>query len=220
MELYKFLKKEHFDLLLANGTVRVGTLMNYRSHEQGTMVTDRMEGAKNFSGGFENLTSNDLKQSYTLSTLVEVSDGSTGIGYLDNIVIEEPNYFIFSVSDGYSKQAHEKWFEQQAYDYCYKIIAPNTFFRRITRKLNEIQPVEFIGIFPVRYYNEKAGMDFFDPLEKLPAFTLKDYDEYSEQNEIRAVWRPKTMGAISPIDISYKGLSSYIADQGHFLDAS
>ncbi len=53
-------------------------------------------------------------------------------------------------------------------------------------------------------------MDFFDPLNGYPAFGLKDYDGFSNQKEIRAVWKSVDNQEISPINLNVAGLGRYI----------
>ena len=117
---------------------------------------------------------------------------------------------MFSLSNGYSKSDHDTWLEQQSYDACYKIAAPNHFFRKVTKQINKIRPVKFLGLFEVHYYDEKNGMDFFDPKNSYPAFMLKDYDGFSTQKEIRAVWEPIEKEEIEPIFIKDIKLRSYV----------
>lgn len=211
MELFKYLKSEHFDALSNKGSIRIGTLKNYQSLEHGTMVSDSMEGSKRFTGNYDNVTADQIKGSSALSSLISIGEGG-GIGTLkmNNVVIIEPNYFVFSLSNGYSKSDHETWLEQQSYDACYKIATPNHFFRKVTKQINKIRPVKFLGLFEVHYYDEKNGMDFFDPKNSYPAFMLKDYDGFSTQKEIRAVWEPIEKEEIEPIFIKDIKLRSYV----------
>lgn len=68
---------------------------------------------------------------------------------------------------------------------------------------NSVRPVKFLGLFPVHYYDEHQGMDFFDTRNSYPAFALKNTDGFSEQKEIRAVWAP----IIRDIDITPANLN-------------
>ena len=211
MELFKYLKKRDFEALLESGSIRLGTLKNYQSSEHGTMVSDSMEGAKRFTGNYSNVTADSIKGSHALSSLISIGEGG-GIGSLvmDNVVISEPNYLIFSMSSNYSDSDHKSWLDHESYDSCYKIIAPSTFFRRVTQKLNKLMPVKFLGLFEVHYYDEEIGMDFFDDKNSYPAFMLKNHDGFSTQKEIRAVWEPTTKEDITPINLNEQRLRSYV----------
>ena len=171
-----------------------------------------MEGAKRFTGSYSHLTADEAKKSSALSAFLGLGEGAS-VSYvtMTNNVIIGPNCYIFSMSGGYSPQDHEKWHEQEGYDTCYKIIAPNTFFRRVTRSLNTVRPVKFLGLFQVHYYDEKHGMDYFDPRNSHPAFALKDHDGFSVQKEVRAVWSPLiTTQDIEPINLLIRQLPSYV----------
>ncbi|ENM5891575.1 hypothetical protein E5115_004090 [Vibrio mimicus] len=127
-----------------------------------------------------------------------------------SVTIEEPDFYIFSLAQGYNEEDHKAWYEKQDYDTTYKLIAPNVFFRKITRELNAINPVRFLGLFEVHYYDEQNGMDYLDPKTYFPAFSLKDYDGFSSQKEIRAVWQPIKNDPIFPLNLNVSGLSNYI----------
>jgi hypothetical protein len=211
MELIKYLKKEHFDGLLNTGSIRIGTLKDYKEGEHGEMVADSMEGAKRFSGSYEHLTSESIKDSVALSSIIGIADGGSITNLvMNNITIIEPDFYIFSIANAYNQEDHHSWFKKESYDVAYKILFPKTFFRRITTILNDIKPVKFLGLFDVHYYDEKNGMDFFDPKNSLPAFCLKDHDGFSNQKEIRAVWQPMKNENIHPINLSVRELVNYV----------
>jgi len=209
MSFFKYLKKEHYNLLVESGTVRIGTLKNFQSTEHGSKVRDSMEGSKSFYGSYETLEKEQI-DNQPQNSPIKFNSSSVGSKYvcLNNNVISEPNYYIFSVSAEYKEEDHLSWYKEESYDFSYKIILPNNFFRRITRALNTITPVRFLGIFNVQYYDEKRGVEYFSAKNKLPAFMLKD-EEYLDQNEIRAVWSPKEAN-ISAINVSDNRLKSYI----------
>lgn len=211
MELFKYLKKGHFDALMCSGLIRVGTLRGYQSIEHGSMVSDSMEGAKRFTGKYTNLTADKAKESQALSSVIHIGEGG-GVGTLEftNIVIIERNYFIFSMSSIYSEADHKSWLNHESYNACYRIVDLNNFFRRVTNILNKKRPVRFLGLHEVHYYNEKQGMDFFDPKNSFPAFALKDFDGFSEQKEVRAVWVPISEEDIHPIVLHDTRLRAYV----------
>jgi len=209
MSFFKYLKKEHYDLLVELGIVRIGTLKGYQSTEHGSKVGDPMEGSKSFYGAYETLKQEQI-DNQPQNAPITFSSSDVGSKYvcLNNNVISESNYFIFSVSAGYKEEDHINWNKEESYDFSYKIILPNNFFRKVTRALNEITPVTFLGVFNIQYYDEAKGVEYFSSKNKLPAFMLKD-EEYSDQREVRAVWRPKEVN-ISAINISDERLNSYI----------
>ncbi|CDU01485.1 hypothetical protein VCR3J2_530100 [Vibrio coralliirubri] len=211
MKNIKYIKRNYFDDLINSGSVRIGTLKDYKEGEHGQMVADSMEGSKRYKG-FHNkkLTSEIVKSSQALSSLIRIGDNSSVDFKVGEVLIIEPDYYIFSFAQDYNVSDHENWYEEEGYDAAYSIGFPTTFFKKITNKLNERTSVEFLGLFKVHYYNEKEGMDFFDDLNPLPAFSLKDYDGFSNQSEIRAVWRPLETKEISPVNLNVDGLYRYV----------
>ncbi|MFQ2508130.1 hypothetical protein ACK31R_09795 [Aeromonas caviae] len=201
MKCIKYIEKIHFDNLIKCGSIRIGTLKDYKEGEHGQMVADSMEGAKRFSGYYKHLTSEDIKSSATLSSMFDIGGGITDL-LIENHVIIEPDYYIFSFAQGYSLDDHKEWLDKENYEVAYSIDFPRSFFRKVTRELNKHNAVQFIGLYQVHYYDEKKGMDLFDPRNDYPAFCLKDYDGFSNQKEIRAVWKPLRNEAISPINLN------------------
>lgn len=211
MIFYKYINKRHFDSLLTFGSVRLGTLRGYRDHQAGNMVRDSMEGSKQFSGAYPSIDKDMLKRSTSLSRIIDIDEsGSLGNFSFSDCTIEDPDFFIFSMTNEYSESVHHKWRDEEGYDACYKINFPNTFFKRITQSLRTIVPVEFVGIIKVHYYDEKSGMDWFDKRESLQAYELKDYAGFSDQAEFRAVWRPISDTEIKPEVVCNESLCKYV----------
>lgn len=209
MKYIKYTKKVHSDGLLRCGSIRIGTLKDYKEGGHGEMVADAMEGAKRFSGTYNNISAEKIKSSLPLSSIVNLESGNINLS-INNVTFIEPDYYIFSFAQGYSLHTHEKWHLKNGYDVAYVIELPSTFFKKITKELNKHNAVEFLGLFKVYYYDEKKGMDFFDPLNKLPAYCLKDDDGFSDQDEIRAVWRPINDQSIHPVNLNVASIERYI----------
>ncbi|EOX3942302.1 hypothetical protein ACPHXT_000724 [Vibrio alginolyticus] len=227
MDYIKYVKEIHFDSLIENGSIKIGTLNDYKESEHGQMVTDQMEGVTRFSGLYENITPNTIKSNSVLSRLIGLdreeqvktedpakAEKLPGVPRLNlkvtNYNVISPNYYIFSFSKIYSQEDHQEWDDKQGYNAAYSIVCPNTFFRKITKQLNSITPVKFLGLFEVHYYDENRGMDFFDPLHHQPGFCLKGYDDFSSQKEVRAVWEPLKNIEISPLVLEVVNLGHCI----------
>lgn len=148
------------------------------------------------------MTKQIAEKSSSMSRIISFGEGTT-TEYLSmiNCTLIEPDYFIFSMSSQYSEDEHRKWHKTEGYDACYKINFPEKFFRLITQALNTIVPVRYLGLFQVHYYDEKRGMDWFDPKESFPAFALKDHADFSDQTEMRAVWQPRSTNEIEPMSL-------------------
>ncbi|HHF3092693.1 TPA: hypothetical protein ACPJ00_001567 [Vibrio diabolicus] len=132
MKHIKYTKKEHFDGLITRGSIRIGTLKDYKEGEHGEMVSDSMEGAKRFSGSYKYLTAETLKSSAALSSLISIGQGG-GVSNLEmnNITIIEPDYYIFSFAQGYNLNDHEEWLLKESYEIAYAIDFPSTFFKKL-----------------------------------------------------------------------------------------
>lgn len=209
--MIKYTKNEHFENLLSIGSIRIGTLKDYKEGDHGDMVSDSMEGSKKFSGQYSELTSESIKKSSALSSLISLGDGGSIRNLnMTNITIIEPDFYIFSLAENYFKDDHLMWLQKESYDVAYEIEYSKTFFRRITNELNLQNPVRFLGLFYVHYYDECNGMDFFDSKNGYPAFCLKGSADFSNQKEIRAVWQPIGRGDITPVNLKVKGLGHYV----------
>lgn len=202
MKHIKYTEKIHFDNLIKCGSIRIGTLKDYKEGEHGQMVADSMEGAKRFSGHYRNITSEDIKSSAALSLLINTNGGDIESLTVENYVIIEPDYYIFSFAQGYSLDDHKEWLEKENYEVAYSIDFTRSFFRKVTRELNKHNAVKFMGLYQVHYYDEDKGMDLLDPHNGYPAFCLKDYNGFSNQKEVRAVWAPLRNEAISPVNLN------------------
>ena len=209
--LYKYLSKDNFNKLINDGSIRIGTLHGYKRDEAGKMVKDTMEGSKRFSGSYLTMNKEMAEKSSFMRHRIAFEDGAT-VNYfcVSNCTIMEPDYYIFSMSTQYSEDVHRKWNKEEGYDCCYKINFPKTFFKHVTQALNAIIPVRYLGLHQVHYYNEKRGMDLFDPKESFPAFALKDHAEFADQTEIRAVWQPISTNDIESKILSNRLLGSYV----------
>ncbi len=134
MKNIKFTKKVHFDGLVDSGSIRIGTLKDYKEGEHGEMVSDSMEGAKRFSGSYANATADTIKPSAALSSLINIAQDSVIDLKMENVTFIEPDYYIFSFARGYDLHDHKEWLVKESYDIAYSIDFRKTFFKKITRE--------------------------------------------------------------------------------------
>ncbi|HBC3857032.1 TPA: hypothetical protein KD866_002409 [Vibrio parahaemolyticus] len=227
MDNIKYVKEIHFESLIESGSIKIGTLKDYKESEHGKMVTDPMEGITRFSGSYESISPNTIRSNSALSKVFsfgredqvqteeptkaeELRERITFNLKITDFDVVGPDYYIFSFSKTYNQDDHQEWDRKQGYNAAYSIVCPNTFFRKITKQLNTIMPVKFLGLFEVQYYDENKGMDFFDPRHRYPGFCLKGYDDFSSQKEIRAVWEPLKNVEISPLILEVVSLGHCI----------
>src|SRR5260221_12552061 len=198
MQLYKYCKKIHMDAMLKNGSARIGSLFDWRQQgKYGEMTQDESEGITKSSG---NIIFYDYKNIAALeieSTVRVEGEGANQVRHFTNDRMLSPNVYTFSTSSSYSQDEHQKWFEEEGYDACYRINSARLFFRTLSEKLVS---AEFIGFGPVHYVDATATNQIFDGLFH-PAL-LKRKEVFEMQSEVRALWRHKDSNSkIEPLQI-------------------
>jgi hypothetical protein len=201
MEIFKYCKLPHMQAMQERGSVRIGSLYDYRDTEaHGHMVSDAGEGKKQMSGVIRCLTPENLPKYPGLNGLVSFSYGK-----IENLQIlgrkeVSPNCLIFSASTEYSESTHQSWVDEAGYEGCYRIMSTRLFLKAISRQL-EGHGYKFWGCAPIHYADEidiaSSHADIHPALCKKPIF--------SPQKEIRAIWHPiaeKTVARHIDLDMS------------------
>ncbi len=198
MQLFKYCRQEHMEKFFTDGSLRIGTLYDYRSEEDhGIEIGDHKEGALVFSGTGENLTKQQLAEMPLLRGIIDAPDGGTiGRVTFTDCIIDRGDLYIFSTSQDYSRGAHLQWAEDPTaqYNACYSINSARLFFREVSRAISK--KAKFLGFGQVHYYDSDQGLDIRSPLGHLHPGQLKGGKRYSQQMEIRAYWQP--LSALSP----------------------
>lgn len=210
MELFKFCRHEHLLSMKNSGSVRIGTLSDYRKTDKhGELISDEFEGSKRMSGSISNINSENAHKYPGLEGLVKVESGGGMTGQLtfNNCVFSVPDLLIFSATKEYSQQIHELWDKNEGYNSCYKIISPRLFFRAISEALGS--NYNFLGFAEVHYADE---IDIASPQAGIHPALVKRHAGYADQAEIRAIWQPVNANAedIEPIVLQQSGGSRYI----------
>lgn len=210
-EQFKYGKRQHVDALFDEGTIRIGTLHDYRLDEKGDMVADAKEGIKTVSGTVSYANKEDIWDNEALRSIVHVEGEGVNLN-IENLVIKNCNihyedYYVFSVAADYSAKMHKLWHEAQAYDCCYRICYPRTFLKAISKRLAGI--ARFLGCAPVIYYEKGKGIDIYSDLIKQHPALFKAGEDYGAQNEVRAVWQPLNPGPMEPKIIKVPNLGKY-----------
>lgn len=211
MELYKYSTSEHVNKLLRHGSVRIGTLYDFRDAEKyGNQIGDAAEGRIPMAGTLTNVTSQTIERHPILGRLVHLGEGSK-IGFLtlENCSFHTENLYIFSASEGFSHKALLSWHNDlfSRYDACYRILSGRLFFRTVSRAIAD--RAEFLGFGPVHYYDEDFPIDIRSPLAHLHPGQLKGGKTYAHQTEIRAFWRPLDQAEIAPFCIDVPDIMKY-----------
>lgn len=206
---FRYSGQKYNDALLALGNVRVGTLHDFRRIEHKRGVSDPREGTKSVSHYISSVTDKDVG-STNLDALkkFEIFDVSDCKDWaINNIHIsrefEYPDCFVHCVSVEYSMDVLGQF---EGADSCVEITDLIGFYNRLTKTLNSHVPVELEAVSTVRYMLRKEEWNSRDWGEH-PA--LMKEPEFSGQVELRAIWRPKFSGEISPILLNDIGLIDF-----------
>ena len=206
MELFKYCKLQHMQSMQERGTVRVGSLYDYRDNElHGEMVADVDEGKKTMSGTVKMLTPGTLKNYPGLDGLVGFKYGKIENLTILGRKIHSDNCLVFSASAAYSEKTHQEWLQEEHYDACYRIYSARLFFRAISRILRP-RGYEFFGYNYVLYADE---VDIASQVASIhPAFCKRK--EFSPQVEVRAIWKSLNAEPITPQTLNITEAFRYV----------
>jgi len=191
--LYKYIKKEHLGLFLKNGTIKIGTLLEYRNEKDlGSVIGDNQEGLHitelNSPNGREiDLASNTPEAEYFRKNVLRPDQQNSNVKIVmeagANIIVHtnSPTYYVYCVTSTYDKNVMTEF----ACDRCIEIINPEKFFKEVNRVMRH--KADFEGCFDVVYGNKTT--DHLNPHKVHPA--LMKEAKYNNQAEVRAIWRPK-----------------------------
>lgn len=191
------MKREHADLLVHKGRLRIGTLLDFKNIEKHRAeVGDAEEGRRTTTvaqdpSGTTTFDSLSLFGNTFQNLVIEDCEG-------DAIYIEEtsPQFYIFCASATKDKEA----MEAMGYDTCVEIQNPLFFFQLLTQR-SELQlkidltlPSYFM-MGPCDYSHNPmisaaAANNSVIEESSVPAFFQK-LPEFAYQTEFRAVWKPK-----------------------------
>ena len=212
MELYKLCKFEHFKLLQMSGTLRIGTLYDYRREDDlGKQVGDAAEGImRNVWGSLPYADATTLESVPLLQSFF----GRSGLGPVRNLRFEgcevfSPNLYIFSSSDFYDQNAHDEWHRDPdaRYDACYQISSARLFFRAISNVLST--RADFLGYEAVQYHVPEVPIDVHSEIAGTHPALLKSVASYSHQAEVRAAWSPRGHSDIQPFFVDVPEVRKY-----------
>lgn len=193
--LYKYLPRQYAEDLVRDGSTRVGTLYDFRRIELGAGVADPEEGLLQVSrqiGGEPHYFPPGTKEGAAMRFF-----GIEGDASVQNIqfrrVLEHPDVFVWCCSTEFSADVEQSLEGAEA---CVEIRAAGTFFDELTRALNAVRPVEFLGFREVTYTPRNQTWESYSP--DMSAAFVKDPGSYGAQNEVRAVWRSLDKNPIRP----------------------
>lgn len=203
MKLYKYIQKQYLEDFFHRGSLKIGTLYEYRNVEAlGPVIGDCDEGTRS--------TELDLKKGNEIA----LGGNSQEARFLRSALQTTPqqcsNMKIVSRVDGYTVASQEnspelyiycmtekfdpKVMKQFGCDCCIEITNPALFLSAIAHRIRH--KAEFDGLYPINYMSRKAS--FISPHQVHPAL-MKD-KAFLSQREWRAVWVP-TKKQIHPLYI-------------------
>lgn len=195
--LYRYAEKKWNDALVQRGSVRIGTLHDYRRAEHKPGISDAYEGQKwiyhhinhwNSANEIPGLPSLHARASAMLGLEIEQAEPGEKRGgiTLQNVsfisAVEYPNCFIHCTSYKLSKEVMAEF---EGADSCVKLRDHRAFYRALTVALNKHTPVRAAGINIVRYQDRREPCNG-DNLGIDPCW-VKGKD-FSAQYEVRAIW--------------------------------
>ena len=193
MALYKYVKKEHLDAFFTNGSIKIGSLYEYRQVEKyGTVIGDDSEGtyitelSKNGEYEIDMSRSSaeaDFFRQHVLrpdqkntNGKIRMADGAKLISRTNS-----PDFYIYCVSNEYDSKVMKEF----GCDSCIEILRPDIFFKAVTKKIRHKASYE--NVVNIVYGNKTAH--YTTPHQVHPA--IKKGFEYGYQKEVRAIWTPK-----------------------------
>jgi hypothetical protein len=201
--LYRYSSQKYNDMLMKEGSTRIGTLFDFRRTEHKAGIADPSEGRKLvFHDVHDWSIDNEVpgapsKTMRSMSEVGMINFGPGGGQRMSGITlareIQTPDYFIHCSAHKLSHKVMEQ-FEDA--DSCVEIMDPDEFYGHLTQSLNEITPVRFEGIFVIKYTKREEewnGQDY-----GTPGLLIKER-EFKEQCEVRAVWSPRAGEKIEPV---------------------
>ena len=191
------------------GCLRVGTLHDFRRQEHRDGISDPQEGKKTVAWPIEKVLATGINDpnSHKLSQF-GIMTGPTEVQF-ENITIARsfdfPDCFLYCMSHECSRVVMRQF---AGADSCVEIINPNGFFQALTEVLNEHIPVTFQGIHECQYQERTEEWNHFD-WGTHPAIIKEPIPRFIAQKEIRALWFPRYIQNIEPMNIGFYQLARF-----------
>jgi hypothetical protein len=216
MSLFKYSKKRYADGLLGLGTIRIGTLHDYRRNEHIVGVSDPTEGTKsievNFLGNIKTSDARDREAFRKFSGQTVTGSISLSPGVTLKTGQASADLFVLCFSSELSLDVLRQF---DGSDACVEILNAERFLREVTVGLNALTPVTYSGLHEVSYKsrNEVRKILQLSELEELgtnPALIKES--SFRAQKEIRAIWTPQKPEIIKPMTIMVPAAIRFVRD--------
>ena len=212
--MYKYMEKQYADGLIAKGSIRVGTLHDFRSSEHKKGIADLYEGrkaihhpikkhvitAKSLAAGGDPLT-RMLHQTGAVRMSGNARIELEGVPFTANL--NQPDLYILCVSSAKSQQAMSQF---GAADTCIEIVELDKFFHYLSQAIAAKVggQIQYQGCQKVVYRERSEAWNGSDL--GVPPHLIKD-PTFAPQDEIRAIWMPMGNRPIKPEIIEDSRLS-------------
>lgn len=201
--LYRYSAKKWNDALIERGSVRIGTLRDFRNIEHKPGISDPFEGTKTLQHEIDDWQfGNEIPgaPSYHARTAElmgliqdppnrkgQIIDGSIqGISIL--LPVDDPNCFIHCTSYRLRKDVMSQF---EGADSCVEIYNIQGFYECLTNAINKHVPVRWGGLQDVHY---ASRWEICNGQNLGISPTWLKGDDFSPQYEARAVWHPVDPG--------------------------
>jgi len=183
--IYKFVSRRNLDRFFDTGSIRIGTLHDFRKTEaHGKWRGDEFEGKSDIMQRVA--SKNQIDKGSFLSTFI---NAPAGVQITDCIFIERrdfPNCYVFCTSSYFTDELFQHWHEKEGVDACYEIFDWIGYHREISHSL--VSRADGLGSAYVTYVEgdidgESEGRHIYPPFIKKM--------EYEWQSEFRGVWLHK-----------------------------
>ncbi|WP_431622474.1 hypothetical protein [Enterobacter hormaechei] len=197
MYLFKFIESQYLDAFFTNGSLRIGTIYDFKDTIEHTSARGDLNEGKHtiFRAVTHELKLSSTENEPIINEFLKLEDSW---GTIQNSIFvterRSEDSFIFCTSRNYSHTIFNEWYvDSDKNNACYAIINPRKFFKEITLRIQD-SVTEYINqdvvytLDPIPYNSKEAKLS--------PAIT-KEIKKYSWQTENRTIWRPK----LSPVKL-------------------
>jgi hypothetical protein len=205
---FKYMENKWADALLTRGSLRVGTLFDYRRTALGEETSDENEGRHEQIHYIDQLlfgnrtTDIGALEAYQ-NPLADLLKTDSRVLISDTLISRnttDPDVLVYSTTAKCSATSMRRF----GCDTCLEIKSTAAFYETLTEVLNQKLPVTFQGWRPVEY---RYRVDEFTDRDASATHTKEP--KYEHQYEVRATWKPTAAISISPLIVEDIRLSAF-----------
>lgn len=194
MPLYKYMPQKYLNAFLEKGSLKIGTLFEYRKNEiYGDVIGDKEEGVHvtelKIPGGGEIRTDSPTQEGAFIREFQKISGLQVTSGRITvqgsgviAIRTQSQDQYIYCMSSEFNEDV----MKQFECDSCLEIIRPQHFFDAISKVIHPLG--KFHMASAINYRDRTAS--YKEPHQFHPSL-IKD-GSYEYQKEWRAIWLPKS----------------------------